>query len=186
MDDNRVSAPAAGSAALGMLMARRSIRKFAEGEIGEETRRAIIAAASAAPSAHGSRSRRFSMIESPEARRRVLEELPWFASVRGSAFNVLVLGSPSDCVQEGYWLVDCAAATENLLLAASFLGLGAVWMGIAPIAENVAAARRALSIPEGLEPFSLVAVGRPGEAPAPRAVAFDESLLVRADMGAAS
>jgi nitroreductase len=183
MDVNRRSVEAAGRVALDLLMTRRSIRAFTKEGIDEETKRALLAAAMSAPTAHGRKSRRFAVVDRPEARKRVLVELPWFAPALGSAFNVLVLGSPSDCAQEGYWLVDCAAATENLLLAATFLGLGAVWMGIAPIEENMAAARRAFDLPEGLVPFSLVALGKPGEAPAPREEAYDDSLLVRVDGG---
>jgi nitroreductase len=72
-----------------------------------------------------------------------------------------------------YWIQDCAAATENLLLAAADLGLGTCWLGVHPVPERVAGVRRVLAIPEPIVPFAIVAVGHPAEQPG-RVDRYDE------------
>ncbi|MDE6081335.1 MAG: nitroreductase family protein, partial [Muribaculaceae bacterium] len=60
-----------------------------------------------------------------------------------------------------YWIQDCSAATENILLAAHGLGLGAVWCGVYPSQERVAGVRRVLSLPGNIMPLNLIAMGYP-------------------------
>ena len=67
-------------------------------------------------------------------------------------------------ISEPYWVQDCSAATENLLLAAVALNLGAVWLGVFPREERVAAVRRILTIPEAVVPLNLISIGHPAEA----------------------
>ena len=68
----------------------------------------------------------------------------------------------------GYWVVDCAAAVENMLLAAHALGLGAVWTGVYPRQERMDGLRRIAKLPEGIMPHSLVVLGYPAEQPPPQ------------------
>ncbi len=60
-----------------------------------------------------------------------------------------------------FWVQDCSAATENILLAAHALGLGAVWTGVYPIAERVDDVSRALALPDSVVPMCIIAVGYP-------------------------
>jgi nitroreductase len=69
---------------------------------------------------------------------------------------------------ERFWVQDCSAATENLLLAATALGLGAVWLGVYPREERVAAVRQVLGIPETIVPLNLISIGHPAEEKEPR------------------
>lgn len=66
-----------------------------------------------------------------------------------------------------YWQQDLGACTQNLLLEAEHQGLGAVWMGIAPLEERMRAVAEILGLGEGLQAFALVAVGYPAEKAAP-------------------
>jgi nitroreductase len=84
---------------------------------------------------------------------------------KDAAAAVLVCGDLSLEKSTGYWVVDCAAATENLLLAAHALGLGAVWTGIYPRQSRMDGFRRLLELPENVVPHSLVALGYPAEHP---------------------
>ena len=67
----------------------------------------------------------------------------------------------------GYWVQDCAAATQNILLACHALGLGAVWIGVYPRDERVLALREFLSLPATVTPLCAITIGRPAEHPAP-------------------
>jgi nitroreductase len=67
------------------------------------------------------------------------------------------------CRMPEYAQIDASAATENLLLEADALGLGAVWLGIAPLEERMEAVKRVLAIPDTLSAFAIVPCGYPAE-----------------------
>ena len=67
-----------------------------------------------------------------------------------------------------FWVQDCSAASQNILLAAHDLGLGAVWVGVHPMAVRIDDLRKRLNVPGHVVPFSLIALGYPGEALGPR------------------
>ena len=72
--------------------------------------------------------------------------------------------------------LELGAAVENILLEAANIGLGAVWFGIAPSRDRIAAVDVALGSPRGVEPFALVAVGHPQHRPEPKgATRYDET-----------
>ena len=69
---------------------------------------------------------------------------------------------------QGYWIQDCSAATENILLAANALGQGAVWTGVYPIDERVEAVSKAVKLPEHIVPLCVIVIGHPAESPTPK------------------
>ena len=140
---------------------RRSHRSFTGEPVDEQSLITIIQAGAAAPSAHGKKPYRFARIEDSDMIAAIVAQFPWFAPAARAASNILVLGDPALCPNREYWTVDCAAATENILLASQALGLGAVWMGIAPVEENIVNFRSIITIPANLVPFSLIAIGHP-------------------------
>jgi len=76
---------------------------------------------------------------------------------------ILICGDLEKEVFEGCWMLDCAAATENLLLAACARGLGAVWLALYPFEDRVRGMRNLLGLPEHLVPFNVIPLGRPAE-----------------------
>jgi hypothetical protein len=86
-----------------------------------------------------------------------------FRDVEACAGGYLVCGDITLEKHKGYWTLDCAAATENMLLAAHAKGLGAVWCGVYPTEDRVANLKRLLNLPENIVPFSLVPLGFPAE-----------------------
>lgn len=146
---------------LDSLFNRRSHRTFTQAPIDDQSITTIIQAGAAAPSAHGKKPFRFARIENTDTIAAIVSTFPWFAPAGRAATNILVLGDPVLCAKREYWVVDCAAATENILLAAQALGFGAVWMGIAPVEENIANFQSIITIPDNLVPFSLIAIGHP-------------------------
>jgi nitroreductase len=65
------------------------------------------------------------------------------------------------------WIQDCSAATENILIAANAVGLGAVWLGIYPREERIKGLIKILKIPDHVIPFSLISIGYPDEKKSP-------------------
>ena len=146
------------------LLTRRSVRSFSGEPVSPEIRRKLLEAGMAAPSAHGQKPWYFAFIESEEIKKKIIGACPWFAQpLKTADFSLLVMGSPGICRQSEYWIADCAAAAENILIAARILGLGSVWQGIAPVKENIEKIRSVLKIPEELIPFALIAIGYPAD-----------------------
>jgi nitroreductase len=75
----------------------------------------------------------------------------------------LVCGDSKSEKHKGYWVQDCSAATENLLIAVEAKGLGAVWLGVHPREDRVAGIRKLLGLPEQIVPLSLIPIGYKGE-----------------------
>jgi nitroreductase len=142
---------------------RRSIRKYQERPVAEELVEKLLAAAMQAPSARNQQPWQFVVIDDP----RLLAKIPGFmptAPMAGQApLAILICGDLSLEKSSGYWVVDCAAAVQNLLLAAHALGLGAVWCGVYPREPRMEGLRRLLSLPENVKAHSLVVLGYPAE-----------------------
>lgn len=145
------------------LVTRRSIRKYLDKPVPSETLDKILEAAMQAPSAVNKQPWHFVVIDD----RGLLEEIPDIhpnARMAGGApCAILVCGDSAVAHGPGYIPQDCSAATQNLLLAAHALGLGAVWCGVFSASEREEGFRSLLSLPKGIVPFSLVVLGYPDE-----------------------
>ncbi len=148
------------------LHTRRSVRKFEDRPVPEELVEKILAAAMAAPSACNAQPWQFVVF----TERRLLDEIPKInahaAMAAHAPLAILVCGDTSLEISPGYWPVDCSAAVQNLLLAVHGLGLGAVWTGVYPQRERVAAFGHLLGLPKHVVAHSLIVVGYPAEQPA--------------------
>lgn len=142
---------------------RRSIRQYSPEPVPETALNEILKAAMMAPSAGNAQPWQFVVISD----RNLLDEIPKFhpysAMLKQVSTAVLICGDMALEKYPGYWIIDCAAATQNLLLAAHALGLGTVWLGIYPDAARVEGMRRLLKLPDGIVPHSLVPVGYAAE-----------------------
>ncbi|MGQ9779350.1 MAG: nitroreductase family protein [Bacillota bacterium] len=143
---------------------RRSIRKYLPDPIPEEVVVDLLRAAMSAPSAGNEQPWQFVVIRD----RRLLDEVPRFHAysqmIREAPLAILVCGEPGKAkFDAAYWVQDCAAATENILVAATAKGLGSVWLGVYPLPERIEGLRRLLGIPEEVVPFALIPIGRPAE-----------------------
>jgi len=142
---------------------RRSIRKYEDKPVPEELVRQVLGAAMMAPSARDQRPWQFLVIDD----RKLLAEIPTVCPNAPMAARapvaILVCAELALEKSPGYWVIDCAAAVENMLLAAHALGLGAVWCGVHPREPRVEGLRRLVGVPEGVNPHSLVLLGYPAE-----------------------
>jgi len=147
------------------LHTRRSIRHYKPDPVPEETINAILSAAMMAPSAGNQQPWQFIVIR----RRDLLDAIPDFhphaEMVHQASVAILVCGDQRIEVHKGFWVQDCSAATQNLLLAAHGLGLGAVWTGIYPRQDRVKGFRQLLNLPQEVIPFALVPLGYPLQPP---------------------
>lgn len=171
--------------AIEAILTRRSIRKFKQGSIHEETVRVLLEAAMNAPSAGDEQPWQFVVIDD----RAVLDEIPLFhphtAMVKHAPLAILICGDNSLEKYKGFWVQDCSAAVQNLLLAAHALGLGAVWTGFHPMEDRVQGMQRLLGLPAHVIPLALVPLGHPDQ-PAGRRDRFREDRIHHNRWGNAS
>lgn len=149
--------------AMDAILSRRSIRKYTEQPVSDETIKELLEAAMSAPSAGNEQPWHFLVIRE----RQILDEIPKFHQyshmLKDAPVAIMVCGDKRLQKYEGYWVQDCSAATENILIAAQAKGLGAVWLGLFPIEDRVIALRKLLNIPEEVTPLSLISIGYPAE-----------------------
>ncbi|HBF11314.1 nitroreductase family protein [Thermotoga neapolitana] len=146
---------------------RRSIRKYQRKDVPDELVKEVIRAAMHAPSACNQQPWHFVVIRDAETRKKVAEIHPHAKMILEAPVAILVCGDPSLEKCKGFWVQDCSAAVENLLLRAAELGLGAVWCGVYPREDRVKSFQKLLGIPEHVIPFALVPMGYPAEQPTP-------------------
>lgn len=154
------------------LLNRRSVREFGEGKISDDSVTRIITAAMYAPSAGNQRPWHFVVIRDKAALERIMEFHPHAGMLRSACLAIAVVADTAGEKYPGYWVVDCSAATENLLLAIHAEGLGGCWLGIYPREERSKELALLLGLPPEVRPHSLVAVGVPSS-PYPRPERFD-------------
>jgi nitroreductase len=145
------------------ILTRRSIRKYSDKPIEASKIETVLKAAMHAPSAFDQQAWHFVSITGPETLGKIPEVHSHSDLVKEAPACILVCFDPSLEKLPGFWQQDCAAATQNLLLAAHDQGLGAVWIGVHPTKENEAGLRQLLKIPETIIPFALIALGEPDE-----------------------
>ena len=145
------------------ILRRRSIRAYTQEPVTDAQVEALLRAAMAAPSAGNQQPWRFVVVRDKRTLTAITEVHPYSKMLPGAPVAILVCGDPGAGKWPQYWEQDCAAATENVLIAAEQLGLGSVWLGVHPLAERVEGVRRLLGIPESIVPFALLPVGWPAE-----------------------
>jgi nitroreductase len=147
------------------LLTRRSIRAFTGERVTEDQLEVILKAAMHAPSARNCQPWHFIVTRDREMFSRIMEVHPYASMLSRAGAAILVCGDLEKQHGEGYWIVDCSAATENLLLAIHGTGLGGVWLGIHPREDRKQAMKDLFGLPPHIEPLSLVAAGVPAENP---------------------
>ena len=150
-----------------VLLSRRSIRAYTPEPVSDSLIDELLHAAMSAPSAGNQKPWHFLVIRHRETLAEVARTHPYAKMAGAANAAILVCGDESLETHQGYWVQDCSAATENLLLAAHAKGLGAVWVGIYPRLERVSKMRELCGIPLSVTPFALVPLGYPAEQKGP-------------------
>ena len=162
-----------GQAALDTIFARKSVRSFTKQDVSSEQVEILLKAAMAAPTGMNLQPWRFVVVTDQAVKDRLagprggmIAKAPLVIVVCGqTTWTHKPFGQPDgeDVTDPNRnWTADCAAATENLLLAAEAIGLGAVWTACYPYEERMAVVSETLGLPEDVQPFCVVPVGYPG------------------------
>jgi len=155
---------------------RRSIRKYTSKEVPDEKLLEFVKAGMNAPSAGNQQPWRFVIV----TERSILDKIPgvhpYAEMLKQAPAAILVCGDLGLDTHKGYWVQDCSACTENILLEIADQGFGGVWLGVYPREDRVDGLRKLLNIPENVVPLSLIAVGYPAEDKPPKNE-FDKSRI---------
>ena len=146
---------------------RRSIRRYKPDSITDRLVDIIVRAGCAAPSAGNEQPWQFLVIRARKTLIALSESHPYADMLREAPLAILVCADMDRVKHKDYWPQDCAAAVQNMLLAAHGVGLGSVWVGVHPREARVAEVRRVISLPDTIIPFALLPVGLPAEEKAP-------------------
>ena len=139
------------------ILSRRSIRQFTGESIKEEDLNKIIKAGMAAPSAKNIQPWSFIVVTDKDILNKLCKALPYAKMLDKAGAAIIVCGD----IKEENWVVDCAAATENILLAAHALGYGAVWTAVYKYESRIEPVRQECKIPKEIVPLNVIPIGIP-------------------------
>jgi nitroreductase len=145
------------------ILTRRSVRSYTAQPVSAEAIDQVLHAAMQAPSSNNEQPWHFIVIHE----RAILDAVPTFhpyaAMLPEASVAILVCGDDTLEKKPGRWVIDCSAATENILLAVHAFGLGAAWLGIYPNEQRIAGVNQLVGLPENVHPFALIPIGYPAE-----------------------
>lgn len=143
---------------------RKSVRHFADKGVTKEQLETLVKAGMAAPSAMNRQPWAFVIVND----RKILDTLaagsPNARMLYKASAAIIVCGDTKkvpNANESGYWTLDCSAASENILLAAESMGLGALWTGVYPNKERMAFISKSLRLPDYIIPLNVIPVGYP-------------------------
>jgi len=149
--------------AMECIFGRRSIRQYTGEKVTDEQIDTLLHAAMSAPSAGNQQPWEFIVIRDNNMQKEIAQFHPYAGMLKHAEAGILVAGDVTKEKYHNFWVQDCSAATQNILLAAHAQGLGAVWCGVHPVAEREKSLQLLLNMPENIKPFSIIAIGVPAE-----------------------
>lgn len=152
------------------IMTRTSVRKFTDRAISKDTLETIVKAGMAAPTAVNKQPWDFVVVTERQVLDSLMANHP-YSNLATATAAIIVCGNMEKAMEgdgQAYWIQDCSAATENILLAAHALGLGAVWCGVYPMLDRIVPVRETLKLPSYVTPLNIISMGYPAEDPQPK------------------
>lgn len=153
--------------AMEAILTRRSVRSYADAPVSDSVVKGLLEAAMSAPSAGNQQPWQFICVTDREILSAITRVHPYSGMLAQAPLAIVVCGDLSRERFQGYWVQDCSAATQNLLIAARALELGAVWLGVYPLEDRVEGLRKIFGLPESIVPLCVVSVGYPAVAQGP-------------------
>ena len=145
------------------ILERQSIRKYTEKPISDEQIEEILRAAMASPSAGNQQPWEFIVVRSKETMDEIMKVSQHAAPLKSAPVAIVVCGDEAKEKHKGYWVQDCSAAVENMLLKVTEMGLGAVWIGVYPEQDSVDGLKRIFNLPDTVIPLAVVPIGYAAE-----------------------
>ncbi len=160
-------------AVINCIMTRTSIRSYSDRQVADSTIDRILRAGMAAPTAANQQPWRFVVVTDQALKDSITESFEYTKMVAHCSFAVVVCGDmdnlfADDIPDGGFWVEDCSAASENMLLAAHALGIGGVWCGIYPLKDREETLRSILNLPPNFTPLNVMAFGYPSQPASPK------------------
>ena len=141
---------------------RKSVRSFTEQEVSEEQLTELIKAGMSAPTARNRQPWQFVILNDKALMAELSAKLPYAKMLASAAAAIVVCGDLEIARagnSEDMWMLDCSAATQNILLAAESMGLGGVWTAAYPYTDRMQAVSTSLGLPEHILPLCVIPVG---------------------------
>ena len=152
------------NAALQNIATRTSVRSYLEKPVDAATVEKLLRAGMAAPTAVNRQPWHFVVVNEKSQLEALSKTNPYSSMLENAPLAIVVCGDMKKALEGNareFWVQDCSAATENILLAANALGLGAVWTGAYPSEERCSAISEVLKLPENLIPLNIIVIGYP-------------------------
>lgn len=152
------------------IMTRTSVRQFTDRAISKDTLETIVKAGMAAPTAVNKQPWDFVVVTDRTVLDSLMAHHP-YSNLKTATAAIIVCGNMEKAMEgdgQAYWIQDCSAATENILLAAHSLGLGAVWCGVYPMQDRIEPVRETLGLPSYVTPLNIISMGYPAQESQPK------------------
>ncbi|MBQ0080929.1 MAG: nitroreductase family protein [Alistipes sp.] len=157
------------ASAIENILTRKSVRNYTGEAIPSSVQETIMRCAMAAPTAMNIQPWTFIVVDTQEARNKLMTLNFQPEKIATAGMVVIVCADQTKFIDgsaRDFWIEDCSAATQNILLAAHAEGLGAVWCGIYPVPEKIEMFSELYQLPDNIIPFAMVTIGHPAENPA--------------------
>jgi len=142
---------------------RRSIRKYSSKDLDDKEIKEVISAGMAAPSAGNQQPWEFIVVKDPKKLEAITKVHPYAQMLKEAKAAIIVCADLNREKHKGYWVQDCSAATQNMLLEASSRDIGTVWLGVYPRKDRVEGIKEIFDLPEEVIPLNVISLGYPAE-----------------------
>jgi nitroreductase len=143
---------------------RKSVRSYTDKKVSQEDLLKLVKAGMAAPTAVNKQPWAFIAIDNREVLDQLAEGLPYAKMLKKATAAIVVCGDTDKALEgweEIFWVQDCSAATQNILLAAESIGLGAVWTAAYPAEDRMQTVIDILNLPKHIIPLNVIPIGYP-------------------------
>ncbi len=158
-------------AVLNVIYSRKSVRHYTEQAVSREALETLVRAGMSAPSAINRQPWVFIAIDERQILDELGSRLPYARMLLKTKAAIVVCGDMErapDEWQQAFWIQDCSAATENILIAAEAMGLGSVWTAVYPARDRIEIVRRSLNLPDHIIPLNVLPIGYPDHIDKPK------------------
>ncbi len=140
---------------------RRSVRSYTDQKVEPEKIEEMLRAGMQAPSAHNQQSWEFFVVEDKASLEQLSKYNPYAICLKSASMAIVVAGNKQKMIAQDYWQQELGACTQNILLKATELGLGAVWLACAPLPERMEYVKTMFNLTDDILPYCVISIGYP-------------------------